>query len=48
MELDDLVQQPPTGVRIGWEQSFQRMHAEGDDQLLFPDVFEYETFEEWL
>lgn len=48
MESQIPIQQQPTGVRIGWEQSFQTMHAEGDDQLLCPDVFEDDTFEEWL
>lgn len=48
MEPDNLLQNPSTEVRIGWDQSFEAMHANGDDQLLIPDVFEDETFEEWL
>ncbi len=48
MESENPIQQPSAGIRIGWEQAFQKMHAEGDDQLLFPDVFENETFEEWV
>lgn len=47
MESENPIQQPPAGIRIGWEQAFQRMHAEADDKLLIPDVFEDETFEVW-
>lgn len=48
MESETPIQQPPIGVRIGCDQSFQKMHAEGNDQLLFSDVFEDDTFEEWM
>ncbi len=27
--------------------SFVQMHANGDEQILIPDVFENETFEVW-
>lgn len=27
--------------------SFEQMHANGDDRLLIPVVFEDESFEEW-
>jgi len=47
MEIDGLIQNPKSEVREGWEQSFEKMHANGDDQLLIPDVFEDESFEEW-
>lgn len=47
MENDNTIQNPESEVRKGWEQDFEKMHANGDDQLLIPDVFEYESFEEW-
>ncbi|WP_010520611.1 hypothetical protein [Aquimarina agarivorans] len=31
----------------GWDDAFKEMSANGDDKLLFNDVFEDETFEEW-
>jgi len=31
--------------REGWDEAFAEMHANGDDQLLFPDVFIDEEFE---
>lgn len=34
--------------REGWEEAFQQMHKNGDDQLLIDDVFEDENFEEWI
>jgi len=47
MENDNNIQNPKSQVRKGWEQDFEKMHVNGDDQLLIPDVFEDETFEEW-
>lgn len=33
--------------REGWEASFKEMHENGDDELLIPDVFEDEDFDDW-
>lgn len=33
--------------RKGWDKSFSQMHKNGDDQLLFDDVFEDENLDEW-
>ena len=33
--------------RQGWAEAAKRLHAEGGDELLIPDVFEDETFEDW-
>ena len=33
--------------RQGWEEDAMRLHAENDDELLVPDVFEDEKFEDW-
>jgi antitoxin MazE len=32
--------------RKNWEKAFEKMHANGDDQLLMKDFFEDESFEE--
>ncbi len=42
-----IVLKPKTEPRKDWEIAFQKMHENGDDQLLMNDVFDDETFEEW-
>lgn len=34
---------PKAFPRKGWEKSFKKMHLNGDDRLLFPDIFEDEN-----
>lgn len=36
-----------TETRKNWDKAFKQMHQEGDDHLLFNDVFEDENFDEW-
>lgn len=36
-----------TPARNGWAEAALRMRQNGDDELLLPDVFEDEVFEEW-
>lgn len=36
-----------TPARNGWSEAAQKMRRNGDDELLLPDVFEDEVFEEW-
>lgn len=48
MEIDNPIQNSKSEVRKGWDKSFKLMHANGDDRLLIPDVFDDETLEEWL
>ncbi|KAB4875418.1 AbrB/MazE/SpoVT family DNA-binding domain-containing protein, partial [Bacteroides thetaiotaomicron] len=31
----------------GWAEAAKRAHENGDDELLIPDVFEDEKFEDW-
>ena len=38
---------PVQNPRQGWDEAFKAMHADGDDELLIPDVFADEKFEEW-
>jgi antitoxin MazE len=47
LEKGYIVLKPKTEPRVGWEKAFQKMHENGDDQLLINDLFEDETFEEW-
>ncbi len=42
-----IIIKPATLARTGWEKSFKKMHANGDDKLLISDVFADENFEEW-
>lgn len=34
--------------RQGWAEAAKRAHENGDDELLIPDVFEGERFEDWV
>lgn len=36
-----------TPARSGWAEAAQKMRQNEDDELLLPDVFEDEVFEEW-
>ena len=47
MEEDCIVLKPLTKPRTGWDEAFSRMHENGDDQLMIPDIFPDEEFEEW-
>ena len=47
LEKDHIILKPKTSSRAGWETSFKKMHDNGEDKLLMPDVFEDENLEEW-
>lgn len=47
LEKEYIILKPKTASRIGWEKSFEKMHANGEDKLFMSDVFEDENFEEW-
>ena len=47
MEKGYLILKPVAAPRKGWETAFKEMNTNGDDQLLFDDVFDNEHFEEW-
>jgi len=47
LEKDQIILRPVKQPRQGWAEAFKKMHDEGDDQLLIPDVFEDEEFDEW-
>lgn len=47
LEKDHIILKPKAAPRKGWEEAFKKMHKNGDDQLLIPEIFEDENFEEW-
>lgn len=47
LEKGYIIIKPISKPRKGWEKSFKEMSDNGDDQLLFSDVFENENLEEW-
>lgn len=46
LEKDYIIIKPKAAPRKGWEKAFKKMHENGEDQLIIPDVFEDENFEE--
>ena len=47
LEKGYIILKPKAEPRKNWEKAFQKMHENGDDQLLMADVFGDENFEEW-
>lgn len=47
LEKGQIILRPISKPRKGWEKAFQEMNKNGDDRLLFNDVFEDENLEEW-
>ena len=47
LEKRRIIIKPVDTPRKGWENAFKEMHKNGDDKLLFNDVFEEENLEEW-
>lgn len=48
LEKDYIIIKPISNPRKDWEDAFKEMHENGDDSLLFNDVFEEENFDEWI
>ena len=46
-EKGQIILRPISEPRKGWDKAFQKMHKNGDDQLLLDDIFDDESFEEW-
>lgn len=42
LEDEQIVVKPSSKTRQGWNKEFQKMHTQGDDQLLMDDVFDDE------
>lgn len=47
LEKDHIIIKPSANPRAGWGEQFAKMAEQGDDELLVPDVFEDDEFEEW-
>jgi len=47
LEKGYLILKPISRPRKDWDKAFKKMNENGDDQLLFNDVFENENLEEW-
>ena len=48
LEKGQMILKPIPSPRKGWETAFKEMNENGEDQLLFNDVFENENLEEWI
>ena len=47
LEKGRIILKPIDCPRKNWEKAFEDMRENDDDELLFQDVFEDESFEEW-
>jgi len=47
LEKGQIILKPISTPRKDWDKAFHKMNANGDDQMLFDDVFEDENFDEW-
>jgi antitoxin MazE len=47
LEKGHIIIKPLSKPRKGWDKAFKEMHANGDDKLIMPDIFEEENLEEW-
>jgi antitoxin MazE len=47
LDKGQIIIKPLSKPRKGWEKAFMDMHANGDDNLILPDIFEDENIEEW-
>ena len=47
LEKGYFILKPIPSPRKGWENAFKEMNKNGDDSLLFNDVFDNENLEEW-
>jgi antitoxin MazE len=47
LDKGHIIIKPLARPRKGWDKAFIEMHANGDDKLIMPDIFEEENLEEW-
>ena len=43
-----IILKPMKEPRSGWARAFKKMHENQDDLLLMDDVFDDESFDEWI
>ncbi len=47
LDEDQIIIKPISIPRKNWDEAFKEMSLNGDDRLLFNDVFDDEDLEEW-
>jgi antitoxin MazE len=47
LDKGQIIIKPLSKQRKGCDKAFMEMHANGDDKLIMPDIFEEENLEEW-
>ncbi len=47
LDKGHIIIKPLARPRKGWDKAFMDMHANGDDKIIIPDIFEEENPEEW-
>lgn len=47
LDKGHIIIKPLDRPRKGWDKAFMEMHANGDDKLMIPDIFEEENLDEW-
>ena len=47
LDKGHIIIKPLSNPRKGWDKAFIEMHANGDDRLIMPDIFEEENLEGW-
>jgi len=47
LDKGHIIIKPLSRPRKGWDKAFIEMHANGDDKIIIPDIFEEENLEEW-
>ena len=48
LEKGYIILKPISSPRKGWDKAFKEMNKQGDDKLLFNDIFDDENLEEWI
>jgi len=48
LEKSYIILKPISKPRKNWDIAFKEMNENGDDQLLFNDIFDEENLEEWI
>jgi antitoxin MazE len=47
LEKSQIILRPLSKPRSGWDEAFEKMHQNGDDELLLPDHIEGDEVLEW-
>ncbi|MBN2521435.1 MAG: AbrB/MazE/SpoVT family DNA-binding domain-containing protein [Bacteroidales bacterium] len=47
-EKEQIILKPVSNPRQGWDEAFMQMRLNNDDQLIIPDIFPDENFDQWI